>query len=114
MHRANQMWVHSEHAWLVILIAQLVVVSIGGDCRAESGEQQGTLVNVVPGAVNGVCIERNGHRLVIYGDPQQRWKSADMVLFTHSRRDVVWAGQSLVKNGAQCVNQPPRRSVLQR
>jgi glyoxylase-like metal-dependent hydrolase (beta-lactamase superfamily II) len=103
MHRANQMWVHSEHAWLVILIAQLVVVSIGGDCRAESGEQQGTLVNVVPGAVNGVCIERNGHRLVIYGDPQQRWKSADMVLFTHSRRDVVWAGQSLVKNGAQCV-----------
>jgi glyoxylase-like metal-dependent hydrolase (beta-lactamase superfamily II) len=60
-------------------------------------------VTIVNGAVNGVSIEHDGHKLIIYGDPQQQWKTADMVLFTHARRDVAWAGQSIVRAGAQCV-----------
>ncbi|MEN6428185.1 MAG: MBL fold metallo-hydrolase [Phycisphaerales bacterium] len=60
-------------------------------------------VSINHGAVNGVAIERNGHRLVVYGDPQQSWKIADMVLFTHSRRDVAWAGRPLVDAGAESV-----------
>ena len=95
--------VRRKRHWLVLLIVSFVAVSTLCPCDARAGEQQSTLVNVVQGAVNGVRIERNGHRLVIYGDPQQRWKTADVVLFTHSRRDVVWAGQALVKNGAKCV-----------
>jgi len=103
MCKANWVHVRDKREWLVLLIVPLIAVSIGRPCHAGTGEPQGTLVNVVPGAVNGVCIERNGRRLVIYGDPQQRWKTADMVLFTHSRRDVVWAGQALVKDGAKCI-----------
>jgi glyoxylase-like metal-dependent hydrolase (beta-lactamase superfamily II) len=84
------------------MIAGLMTLSIGAYPARAAGEQS-TLVGVVQGAINGACIERNGHRAIVYGDPQQRWKTADMVLFTHSRRDVVWAGQSLVQNGAQCI-----------
>ena len=60
-------------------------------------------VSVSRGAVNGVAIERDGHRLVVYGDPQSDWKTADLVLFTHGRRDVVWAGRSFVESGAPAV-----------
>jgi glyoxylase-like metal-dependent hydrolase (beta-lactamase superfamily II) len=54
-------------------------------------------------AVNGVLIERNGERLVVYGDPSGKVKKADMVLFTHFRRDVVWAGRNLVNSGSQAI-----------
>jgi len=60
-------------------------------------------VRLLPGPVNGVCIERNGHTLVIYGDPSGTLQQADMVLFTHSRRDVVWAGRDLVQRGAKAI-----------
>jgi acetyl esterase/lipase/glyoxylase-like metal-dependent hydrolase (beta-lactamase superfamily II) len=60
-------------------------------------------VGLIPGSVNGVVIERNGHRLVVYGDPSGSVHQADMVLFTHSRRDVTWAGRGLVERGAKAI-----------
>ena len=56
-----------------------------------------------PGAVNGVFIKMNGENLVVYGDPKDEIRKAEMVLFTHFRRDVIWAGRNLVKNGALAV-----------
>ena len=53
--------------------------------------------------VNGVFIEDTGRTLVIYGDPSGCLEKADMVLFTHSRRDVVWAGCKLVEGGAESI-----------
>lgn len=53
--------------------------------------------------VNGVFIEDTGRTLVIYGDPSGCVEKADMVLFTHSRRDVVWAGRKLVEGGAESI-----------
>ena len=55
------------------------------------------------GAVNGVLIEKNGANLVVYGDPDDKIKNAEMVLFTHFRRDVVWAGKNLIERGAIAV-----------
>ena len=60
-------------------------------------------VSLIAGPVNGVVIEKDNSRLVIYGDPSGQIKKADMILFTHSRRDVVWAGRELVENGATAV-----------
>ena len=74
-----------------------------GVCPAGVQEVLAPGVTVDRGAVNGVCIERNGRRIVVYGDPQQRWKTADMVLFTHGRRDVAWAGWALVESGVQSI-----------
>jgi glyoxylase-like metal-dependent hydrolase (beta-lactamase superfamily II) len=81
----------------------LVVTALAGVCAGAVNEVLSPSVTISPGAINGVCIERDGHRLVIYGDPQERWKTADLVLFTHGRRDVVWAGRAMVESGARSV-----------
>lgn len=60
-------------------------------------------ITVVTGAVNGARIQRGGKTLVVYGDPSGVWSGADTVLFTHHRRDVVWAGRTLVERGAKAV-----------
>lgn len=85
-------------AWVFLALA----------ARAGAGAETATealspSVSVSRGAINGVCIERKGYRLAIYGDPQECWKTADMVLFTHSRRDVVWAGRRMVEHGARSI-----------
>lgn len=75
---------------------------ISQSCYAEI-IQLSEHVSLITGPVNGVVIEKDNSRLVIYGDPSGEIKKADMVLFTHNRRDVVWAGRELVENGATAV-----------
>jgi glyoxylase-like metal-dependent hydrolase (beta-lactamase superfamily II) len=58
---------------------------------------------VIQGDVNGAVITSGAHNLVIYGDPENSIQQADLVLFTHARRDVVWAGRNLVAGGAKAV-----------
>src|SRR5579883_959801 len=60
-------------------------------------------VTFVPGAVNGVLVERKDGTIAIYGDPRPRPARVRSVLFTHHRRDVVWAGRELVRNGAEAI-----------
>ncbi len=60
-------------------------------------------LSVIHDAVNGALIQQNGKTLAIYGDPREIPADVDMVLFTHHRRDVVWAGRDLVKNGTVSV-----------
>jgi glyoxylase-like metal-dependent hydrolase (beta-lactamase superfamily II) len=57
-------------------------------------------VRISSGPVNGVFIEKGGKTLVIYGDPKDEIKRADMILFTSFRRDVVWAGRNLMQKGS--------------
>ncbi len=57
----------------------------------------------VHGAVNGVLIARPGGTVAVYGDPRIQPAPVKMVLFTHHRRDVVWAGRGMVGRGAQAV-----------
>jgi len=86
-----------------IISVLLAIAIFAGICAGAADEALSPSVTVSPGAINGVCIKRDGHRLVVYGDPQERWKTADMVLFTHARRDVVWAGRAMVERGAKSV-----------
>jgi glyoxylase-like metal-dependent hydrolase (beta-lactamase superfamily II) len=60
-------------------------------------------LTVASGAVNGARLQRDGKSLVVYGDPSGIWFDADTVLFTHHRRDVVWAGRALVERGAKAI-----------
>ncbi|UCD57544.1 MAG: MBL fold metallo-hydrolase, partial [Candidatus Hydrogenedentota bacterium] len=80
------------------LVLFLTGISYGGAAIPLSEH-----VSFIEGPVNGVSIEKDGARLVVYGDPAGKIDEADMVLFTHSRRDVVWAGRKLVENGAVAV-----------
>jgi hypothetical protein len=81
----------------------LVVAALAGIGAGAADETLSPSVTVSRGAINGVCLERDGHRLLVYGDPLGRWKTADLVLFTHGRRDVVWAGRTPVESGARSV-----------
>lgn len=78
----------------------LILTSIS---HADSVVKLSPHVSIYQDTVNGVFIEKNGRTLVIYGDPAGYLKKADKVLFTYSRRDVVWAGRTLVENGAESV-----------
>src|SRR5438445_6582034 len=60
-------------------------------------------VSLIHGPVNGLLIQRSGETLAIYGDPRPEPVMARHVLFTHHRRDVVWAGRRLVEQGAKAV-----------
>jgi len=68
-----------------------------------NSQQLSRSVCVSSGAVNGASIERYGRKLVVYGDPKEEFEEAEMVLFTHFRRDVIWAGRKLVRAGSQAV-----------
>lgn len=56
-------------------------------------------VRFVPGPVNSLIVNAGGKTLAVYGGAGR----ADMVLFTHFRRDVVWAGRGMVERGASAV-----------
>jgi glyoxylase-like metal-dependent hydrolase (beta-lactamase superfamily II) len=84
-------------------IAFVLFLPLIGKSGAETVIQISEHVSLIPGPVNGVSIEKDNARLVVYGDPWGKIEDAEMVLFTHSRRDVVWAGRKLVENGAKAV-----------
>jgi len=87
---------------MIVITFLLILPLTGQSCYAEV-MQLSEHVSLIPGPVNGVDIEKDNAHLVIYGDPSGKIKKADMMLFTHSRRDVVWAGRELVENGATAV-----------
>jgi len=83
----------------IILLATCVLLA----AKPFPVEKITASVSVVHGPVNGVLIQRNGEALAIYGDPRPEPGKAQRVLFTHHRRDVVWAGRRLVERGAEAV-----------
>ncbi|MCK5345164.1 MAG: hypothetical protein KAR20_17265, partial [Candidatus Heimdallarchaeota archaeon] len=60
-------------------------------------------LELIRGDINGAVIKSGKNRLVVYGDPSDALSQADMVLFTHARRDVIWAGKNLVMKGAKAI-----------
>jgi len=86
---------HHKHIWIFFFFSCI--------SRFAYSQEISTNVRITAGAVNGVFIERNGKTLVVYGDPNDEIKKADMVLFTHFRRDVIGAGRTLVAKGATAV-----------
>ncbi len=70
---------------------------------AEEDSRLSARVRLTGGAINGVIIEDGPSRIVVYGDPCGTIDKAEAVLFTHSRRDVVWPGRGLVQNDAMAI-----------
>ncbi|HUF24013.1 MAG TPA: MBL fold metallo-hydrolase [Vicinamibacterales bacterium] len=62
-----------------------------------------THLTVIGGAVNGALLDRDGAILSIGGDPRPNPAAAERVLFTHHRRDMIWAGRELANRGALVV-----------
>ncbi len=96
----------TNHVGLITLIVFITMLY----SRCSPPENISRSITLHSGAVNGVIVEKNGKKLVIYGDPWYDIKKSDMILFTHFRRDVVWAGQELVNNGSYSV--APEKEML--
>lgn len=60
-------------------------------------------LELAEGPVNGAAIERDGYRIVFYGDPRAEFQNVEKVLLTHHRRDVAWAALGLAAGGARVV-----------
>jgi glyoxylase-like metal-dependent hydrolase (beta-lactamase superfamily II) len=71
-------------------------------CSGPTSEISPNLT-LIRGDINGAIIKSGRNSLVVYGDPAQVLPSAEMVLFTHARRDVIWAGKDLVMKGAKAI-----------
>lgn len=103
--------------WSATIVRFVLVVILAGACQADGIVKLSPHVLIYQDTVNGAFIERDpilqkerktgtqkdGRTLVVYGDPAGHLKKADKVLFTHSRRDVIWAGRKLIENGAEAV-----------
>ena len=85
------------------IITLFFIILLTGQSYGREAIPLSEHVSLIQGSVNGVSIDKDGARLVVYGDPTGEIERADMVLFTHSRRDVVWAGRKLVENSAVAV-----------
>lgn len=93
----------SLERWGVIVLVQAALALVAGVCHAAGPAPLSDHVAISRGAVNGVALERDGHRLIVYGDPERCWGTAEMVLLTHGRRDVVRAARPLVNDGAESI-----------
>jgi glyoxylase-like metal-dependent hydrolase (beta-lactamase superfamily II) len=88
---------------LFILSALLAAASVQAAALPAS-------VRFLPGPVNGMLI---GDKVLVYGDPTSRVKNVSHVLFTHARRDVVWAGAPLVRGGAAAIVPHNERALFE-
>ena len=88
---------------LAIVATLLTLQATANAAEQIRVEDVGKDLQVVRGAVNGALLERGGKILAVYGDPRENRAGVDTVLFTHHRRDVVWAGRALVASGAKAV-----------
>lgn len=82
----------------VIIFSSVLILAT--TCHAESIVKLSPHVTICQNSTNGVFITKDGRTIVFYGDPDGNLKKADMVFFTHNRRDVVWSGRELVGNDA--------------
>ena len=93
---------------LALAALLLVLAGCGG---GPSGESIAPGVSFTEGPVNSLAVEAGGSRVVFYGDPSGA--AADAVLFTHHRRDVVWAGRAQAEGGAETYGPAGERALFE-
>ncbi len=79
-------------------------------CAAAMGGPLPDNVRFIPGPVNGLLI---GGKVLVYGDAGSRVHGVRHVLFTHARRDVVWAGAPAVAEGAESIVPERERALFE-
>src|SRR3974390_1679850 len=67
-------------------------------------------VTFLPGPVNGLLVQG---KVVVYGGAGGHVKGVRKVLFTHARRDVVWAGAPLVAGGSDAIVPERERALFE-
>src|ERR1051326_637977 len=99
-------------SWKSLLLIAVILAPALIDGQPFRVEKITSSLSLVRGPVNGALIRRNGETLAIYGDPRPLAQKATQVLFTHHRRDVVWAGAQLVRAGAAAWAPDPEKALF--
>src|SRR4051794_31434577 len=94
---------NSENAMRLVAIA--LVVATAGHASSLPSE-----LRFLPGPVNGLLV---AGKVLVYGDPGSQTKAVPYVLFTHARRDIVWAGAPVVRGGARSVVPARERTLFE-
>ncbi len=95
-------------AFWALVAGSLVLSGCGG---GGSGDEIVSGVRFTAGPVNTLAVAAGGSRVVFYGDPSGA--PADAVLFTHHRRDVVWAGRPQADAGAETYGPASERELFE-
>jgi glyoxylase-like metal-dependent hydrolase (beta-lactamase superfamily II) len=88
---------------------RLVIIALGAAVAAHTSSLPSE-VRFLPGPVNGLLV---AGKVLVYGDPGSQTNAVPYVLFTHARRDMVWAGAPLVRGGARSVVPARERTLFE-
>lgn len=81
--------------------------------QASFGAKLTNRLEIKAGAVNSVRIRGDEATAIVYGVVDRPQAKADWVLLSHHRRDVVWAAESLIANGAKVVAPESERALIE-
>ena len=77
-----------------------ILAALTGAASAKAAAPLPSAVRFLPGPINGLLVN---DKVLVYGDASSRVKEASHILFTHARRDVVWAGVPQVTAGGAAI-----------
>ena len=92
---------------IAVLFFQINTLSV-----AEADKLSSRVV-IRTGVVNSAIIRGAKQTAVVYGAPEDSPPKADWVLLPHHRRDVVWAAESLIENGAKVIAPEAERALIE-
>ncbi len=78
----------------------LIIALFFATCATDSNHLTPS-VTLISKNVNGVVINKNNKKLVVYGNPGENPVEADLVLMTHCRRDLTIAARKTKDLGAK-------------
>lgn len=91
----------------------LTFILLVAACGISSPTRGGVTLTFDPGAINGVLLDADGHRLAIYGWNADDATNIEQVLLTHGRRDVVWRAKPLIDAGTKVIAPNRERYILE-
>ena len=92
---------------IAVLFFQINTLSV-----AEADKLSSRVV-IRNGVVNSAIIRGAKQTAVVYGASEDSPPKADWVLLPHHRRDVVWAAESLIENGAKVIAPEAERALIE-
>lgn len=92
---------------IAVLFFQINALSVA------KADKLSSRVVIRTGVVNSAIIRGAKQTAVVYGAPEDSPPKADWVLLPHHRRDVVWAAESLIENGAKVIAPEAERALIE-
>jgi glyoxylase-like metal-dependent hydrolase (beta-lactamase superfamily II) len=92
-----------------MFLRPIVLAALTATCVAQSASLPSG-VRFLAGPINGMLVSG---RVLVYGDPSSQVRGVSHVLFTHARRDVVWAGAAALAGGAAAVIPERERNLFE-